>query len=283
MKLAITSDIHFPPEITSKTILFTRCGYLDDFYIELKKEIQFFSPRDIDAFIVCGDFFWDYRYFIHIPYVPPDWGFYNAPILMLREFRKDLHEQIPLIMIEGNHDYWFQRYIHSHDGNGFLDIGDYKRFLKDYFGLDEKQAQNTVDLLGGDVKIGNNMFLLKNEGMLVKDVLVYGLNFYNKEESTVPWPEIKKELTQKYFGTIESFLRTQDVDIPLKVVLCQHEHPTDSTLVESFSHPSCEVKVFFWGHNHTVSDAFIERLSRRGPYRCVMPEKNDFKIIIKEI
>lgn len=286
MKLAVISDIHYPANITQKTILASLCGYTDDFYWRLEDNVQELSPDTINVFIMNGDFYWDVRYFARTPIIPPDWNFYNEHIERLKDFRKMLHKDIPLIIIEGNHDYWYQKYIFSDNGRCFLDKDSYFNHLIQEWRLNEGQIQKIFDLLdfdNGKMEIGNNIYLLQNEGLLINNTYIYGIPYYDREKAILTWANFRSEIIEQYEKNLEKIL-AESGESNLNIIICQHEAPQTPKLYYSlFKKPKTTIKYFFWGHKHTVKLDFIEKIKKFGSFQCVMPEVNQFKLQIYEI
>lgn len=277
MKLAIISDIHYPMEVSRNTILYGECGYSDSFYNSLHKDLSALKPDDIDVLIICGDLFWDYVYFA----APSEWDF-PLHISKLQELRQIVHKDIPIIFIEGNHDIWFDTYIFSEDGKMYLDIDTFDSFLSQYLKGDVVNA--IIEILPGDddtITIGHNMYLLKNSGMVIDDTYVYG--FPNYDKRAITWSVLKGKLIEDFNMGVKSVIENGELESPVKTVLCHHVHPPSLKFVQDFNQPSVDIKAFYWGHFHTIGQDFLEKHAPHGPYRCVMPEKNNLKLQIYKI
>ncbi len=283
MKLAIISDIHFPNEITRMTFLNSECGYNKSFYTTLEDELKSLSSEDIDVFIVCGDFCWDYYYFQPFP----DWDF-QLPFLKIQEFRSLIDASIPIVFIEGNHDAWFNKYIFTKEGKAYFNAEEFQKILVDRYGLKSSLLRGIIENLQikgeNDVKIGDNIHFLRNDGLIVDDTFIYGFPFYKKQELQIKFSAFKEKLVQDFFNCLELKANSIDEDkLPIKTILCHHVHPPALKFVQAFRNPMCDIKAFYWGHYHNVSQDFINKLKNHGPYRCVMPEKNNLKLQIYEI
>ncbi len=276
MKLAIISDIHYPMEVSRRTILYGDCGYSDNFYSNLHEDLSALSPDDIDAFIHCGDFYWDYVYF-----ASSEWDF-SEHIFKLQELRNTIHKDIPIIFIEGNHDVWFENYIFSDGKDMYLDIDSFDSFLSQH--LKGEIVNAIIETLPGEeetIEIGQNMHLMRNSGIVIDDTYVYGFPYYDKRAMT--WSVIKGKLIDDFNIGINKVIDKGELEPPIKTVLCHHVHPPALKFVQAFNQPSVDIKAFYWGHFHTVGQHFLDKHVPHGPYQCVMPEKNNLSFQIYKI
>jgi len=277
MNLAIISDIHYPMEVSQKTILYSKCGYTDAFYTNLREDLNALKPDDIDVFIVCGDFFWDYVYFAG----HSNWDF-TLHIYKLQELRSFLDKNIPIVFIEGNHDIWFDTYIFSDEGEMYLDIIEFDSFLSRH--LKGDFVNTIIETLPGTedtIEIGRNMYLLKNNGMVINDAFIYGFPYYEKRASR--WSDYKGKLIDSFNDSLQEVIDSGELETPIKTVLCHHTHPPALKFVQAFNQPLVDIRAFYWGHFHNITQDFIDKLEPHGPYQCVMPEKNNLKLQIYAI
>eukprot|EP00767_Chilomastix_cuspidata_P004160 gnl/Chilomastix_cuspidata/4295.p1 GENE.gnl/Chilomastix_cuspidata/4295~~gnl/Chilomastix_cuspidata/4295.p1 ORF type:complete len:287 (+),score=79.17 gnl/Chilomastix_cuspidata/4295:217-1077(+) len=109
MKIAVTSDWHFPWEMT-KITTFTSRGYNKSFYTsKLGKELQRVGNAKVDAFVFAGDFFWD----------PSKLGmnlivsYKLLPMIVetLSKTMRELPKRTPKLFIPGNHDWWLRERV----------------------------------------------------------------------------------------------------------------------------------------------------------------------------
>ena len=288
MKFAITSDLHFPKSISQQTILYSDSHYHDEFYDEFEQRIRQFSPMEIDAFIIVGDFYWDYTDFAPVPIIPPQnqWNFYNMFLYQLIAFRQWLDASIPLILIEGNHDPWFETCVYSENGTTFLNITHYIDFLIYHYKLSEFQAHKVVALLPQNTQdenrfeIGTSMYLLRNAGMLIGDAYIYGFPYHNQEQDPISWREFRDTMIKTYQRTVSQVHRVQKSESSPKIVACHHSQPkTPKKLYHDLACKGYQLQGLYWGHWHSVSSDYINSLKKNGNIVNVMPEMNGWQIV----
>ncbi|MHA1683608.1 MAG: metallophosphoesterase [Promethearchaeota archaeon] len=283
--ILITSDLHFPYSITARTFLKSNCGYTPEFYGQMESMVKGIDPARVEALIIDGDFFWDYRYFINFPTKVENLDFYNAPLLKLKAFRSWLDESIPLIFIEGNHDTWFQTYVFSLDGNGFVDLDSYRLSLKSLYKVSDAEAETVSNLLvkrwqDPSLSLGDQFFLLKNEGKMIGDFFVYGLPFYKNPGSGNNFTVYSEGLVKIFKERVAlSGIDGRGDHEPLDVILCQHAKPPSKKFVSSFNIDGVNIKGLYWGHHHTISRDRADSLRKFGPTFSVMPELNEFDFV----
>ena len=281
MRFAITSDIHLPKEITRTTNLYSQCGYTDSFYLDFEEKVKNLTPSNIDVFIVCGDFTWNYLYFKP----SMSWPF-NLHLELLKEFRSWLHEDIPLIFIKGNHDFWLNTYIRSKDGKLLFDEEKYANFLYDEFKLIDDAVEfitEELNVFGEVIELGRNIYLLENTGMMIKDCFIYGFPYYEKKYLNIPWSKYKDLLILNFKNALDQVKKQSNLNEPIKTILCHHAEPPALRFIQAFYDPSCEIRGFFWGHHHNIKNELIKKLNQYGPYKCIMPEKIGWNIYVEEI
>ena len=289
MKFAITSDLHFPQNISRQTILYADSGYNDAFYESLEQQIKKFQPKTIDAFIIDGDFYWDYKEFAPIPIIPPQnqWNFYNMFIFQLVAMRQWLHREIPLILIEGNHDPWFETCIYSENGETFVNLTHYADFLIFHYRLTEFQASKVVELLPRNsshknrFEIGQNMHLLRNSGILIQNTFIYGFPYHNEKIDHISWKEHRDVMIEVFQKKVAQIQKKQSAKSRIPILICHHEQPkTPKIILNRLNGKKHDIVGFFWGHWHGVSDDYIAKLSSFGKFHNIMPEKNNWIIPI---
>ena len=293
MRLAIISDTHYPWSLTKITVL-SKFGYSEQFYKNLE---EFFkkNTENLDALIFCGDFTWDLSSFPFsnevIEKINPMWFFY--PFVQLGFIRQWVKQEIPILIIEGNHEFWFdwaQSPADRTKGSLYLNVELFQLHLI-RMGLSQDKITEILEQLD-DVSdysrdyrnntqfIGNNIHLLKNSGIMIGDYHLYGMPWYEKDSASKSWSQIRYELIGKYQQYIEDVvLKSSSEDM----LIFHHRNPPSNDFLQSLKHPKVEIKGFFYGHYHGMDDALIDKFERFGPYVCVMPEKNEFKPVIMKL
>ncbi|MBD3188190.1 hypothetical protein GF325_15250 [Candidatus Bathyarchaeota archaeon] len=288
MHVALTSDLHFPAALTKRTILHTRCGYTQEYYDSLQARFENLDHKETRAVVICGDFHWDYLALMSF-FRNESIDFYNSPLAMLQEVRIWLDARIPLVLVKGNHDYWFDGIVKlgSVENELVVDADAHEESLRIRYRASAsmaKQARVSLEETLDGFSLGANMFLLKNKGILLDEkCYMYGFPYYNKRELPVPWSQFKQKLIHAFRQDVETNLGNGTRDIPVPALLCHHCQPPAKKFVQDFSHPAIDVIGFYWGHYHTVSDDYIHGYETHGPYQCVLPEKNQFNFLLQDI
>lgn len=280
MKFAIISDIHYPWEITQNTTLYSNCGYRLSFYETLEQSIRQLQHQNVDALVICGDFFWEYCYFFQFPLESqPDWHFYLNPYFYLVRLRKWLHSKIPLLMIEGNHDTWFESYLTTHEGILQINVPALRNYLKTHYELTSEQIKEVLALIPRSegqnlLDICSNVFFLRNSGFTLQNAVIYGLPYQNTENNA----------TMESLRDFMAKLPQLKSDSLYQVYICEHGPARDpKTHINALNQaiaPRGILKQIYWGHVHTETRYRIPSLMTHGPFACVMPEANDFQIPI---
>ncbi|UYP46055.1 hypothetical protein NEF87_002340 [Candidatus Lokiarchaeum ossiferum] len=292
MKIAIISDLHFPKNISQQTILYSESGYTDAFYESIEEQIKKFQPNNIGAFIIDGDFYWDYKEFAPLPIIPPNnqWNFYNMFIFQLVAMRQWLHSEIPLILIEGNHDPWFETCVYSKNGEAFVNLTHYADFLIVHYKLTEFQANKVIELLPRNsshknrFEIGSNMHLLRNSGILIQNFYIYGFPYHNKELDNTTWKEHRETMIEIFLKKVAQIQKKRHNKSAMPILVCHHGQPkTPKIFFEQLNGKKQDIIGIFWGHWHGVSDEDVAKLRISGKFYNVMPEKNSWNIPIFEI
>ena len=294
MRLAIISDTHYPWSLTKITVLASKFGYSEQFYSNLE---QFFKNvgNTIDALAFCGDFTWDLSTFPFskevIEKINPMWFFY--PFVQLAFIRKWVNDEIPIIFAEGNHEFWFdwtQTPVNDTKGSLHLNVELLQLYLI-RMGLSQNKITEILEQLddvfeysrdyGNNTQlIGNDIHLLKNSGIQIGDYHLYGFPWYEKDNKSKSWAQIRYELIGKYQRYLENVvLKSTSKDI----IILHHRNPPSTDFIQSLKHPEIEIKGFFFGHYHGMDNTIIDKYERTGPFVCVMPEKNEFKPVIKKL
>lgn len=285
VRLVLTSDLHFPPEITRLTPLRDPCGYTDQFYDALPRMVgRVGATKRVDAFVVCGDVYWDWRYFYKFPRVPRNWDWYNAPLRQLVALRSWLDPKVPLVLVEGNHDLWFRHLEEDGDGRTWVVSEKYRRFLVETYRLTWEQAGAVLECLAPgdweDAVLVEETYLLRERALALGDgVLLYGYPCYDDRFPTEPWTQFRARAARNYREVLNDAFESGDASPPAKVLVASHRHPKPVNLYRDFEDPRVDLLAVYWGHYHKVSAAQLRRYSSRGPYECVMPEVNGFKFV----
>lgn len=314
MKMAIISDLHYPQTITMQTKLRAECHYQESFYSDLDREVAKLTPAQIDAFLINGDFAWDFKYLSPLPIIPTDWNIYNSHIYHLIKFRGLLHHEIPLLFVEGNHEFWMNTYIHEYEGTVVLNLADYHHFLTSTYLLSKKQADKVLSTLRmslqlssdeEEISLGSNIFFLQGSGKKVKNFLVYGFsskatNLDFRRHKNLSKPENSafhqtilsirnppgRSLKNKVLTHI-SLLKpnsNRSISTPsdppaslVPVIICSHLPPQNPKgFLKKIGNSTHHIHKIFWGHWHGVSEDQLKRIQDAGPFQCVLPEKNAF-------
>lgn len=294
MRLAIISDTHYPWSLTKITVLASQFGYTEQFYSNLE---QFFKHmgKEVDALLFCGDFTWDLSTFPFskevIEQINPMWFFY--PFVQLAFIRNWVSEDIPLIFVEGNHEYWFdwtRTLGNNAEGSLHVNVEQLQLHLIRMNLSEEKITEilekfddvfdYTRDYRKNSQFIGNNIYLLRNSGVQVGDYHFYGLPWYEKNSKSKSWSQILYELIGKYQNYIENVvLNSTSQDM----IILHHRNPPSLDFIQSLNHPEVDIKAFYYGHYHGMEDNLMDKYEKNGPYVCVMPEKNGFHPTILDI
>jgi hypothetical protein len=128
--------------------------------------------------------------------------------------------------------------------------------------------------------IGNNIHILRNSGIQIGDFHLYAFPWYDKNDKKKSWAWIRDELLGKYQKYIEEKVLPSESD---QLVILHHRNPPSLDFIQSLKRKEIEIKGFYYGHYHGMSDALIDKYERMGNYKCVMPEKNDFKPVIVQL
>ncbi|MBN2155752.1 MAG: metallophosphoesterase [Candidatus Lokiarchaeota archaeon] len=294
MRLALISDSHYPWKLTKLSVLASHYGYTESFYSNLELFYSQISTFEVDALIINGDFGWDLFSFPFseniLEKMDPMWYFY--PFVQVSIVRNLVDERIPLIFTKGNHDFWFELVVNPINDNGtkelYLDIRKFEHYLQQFALSRTKNTQifqTIVDYFGDSpvgmdskIKLGENIILLHNSGMCLRDVLLYGLPWYEKNDSIKSWTMYKQEIVHDYISFVQY---AQNKMNPNKIIILQHRNPPTMNFIKEFN--TTHLHYFCYGHWHGISDFMVEKYMKYGHYVCVMPEKNQFKPVILEV
>ncbi|MHA1111728.1 MAG: metallophosphoesterase [Promethearchaeota archaeon] len=294
MRLAIISDTHYPWSLTKITVLASKFGYSEQFYENLE---QFFKNlgTKVDALVFCGDFTWNLSTFPFskevLDQINPMWFFY--PFVQLGFIRQWVNKEIPILMVEGNHEYWFD-WVKSSENNTETSLNLNVEFFQLHLmqmNLSQEKITEIMEKLDDvfdysrDYRtntqfLGKNIHLLRNSGIQIGDYHFYGMPWYEKNDKSKSWSQIRYELIGKYQNYAEKVVLNSDSQ---NVIILHHRNPPSSDFIKDLNHPEIDIKAFYYGHYHGMDDALIDKYERNGPYVCVMPEKNNFKPVIVEI
>ncbi len=217
MRIAIISDAHYPWNLTRITVL-KEFGYSEEFYEHLE---LFFKKigKGIDVLIFAGDFTWNLSTFPFkkevIEQINPMW--FTYPAIQLGFIRQWVNKEIPIIMIEGNHEFWFDWTKTPNplpEGDLYLNIELLQLYLLRMNLSDEKITEilekvddvfnYTRDYRTNTQFIGNNIHLLRNKGIQIGDYHFYGFPWYEKDSKAKSWSQIRYELIGKYQNYVEN-------------------------------------------------------------------------------
>ncbi|MFX1255743.1 MAG: metallophosphoesterase [Promethearchaeota archaeon] len=296
MKLAVISDIHYPTSITRNTFLYSKCGYKDAFYLDLEQSIKSLDPEEVEGFIVCGDFYWDIRYFLPMPYngnnpaagrwiteflgqIPLDWSFYTNHWDYITTFRSWLHQTIPLFFVEGNHDFWIDC-VFSQDNRLYISETAFSNHLMSDFYLNLEQSNSVIKLLdfnNGKVELGENVRILKSNGAFLEDFYLYGFPYVTDDKDEAIYNRFRQHILDLVPNV------NSNSSEKLKTIIFHHKHPTKpGYFMDLARNLQIDLKAFFWGHQHVGVQHSIHQISEFGSYVCVMPETNNFKLQLYE-
>ncbi len=291
MRLGIISDLHYPWSLTKITILAEKYGYTEQFY----KDLEYFyknQSEKLDVLIFCGDFTWDLSTFPFskqvIKKINPMWFFY--PFVQLGFIRQWVNKEIPIIIVEGNHEFWFDLTrvpVEHPNGSLYLNVELLQLHLLRMNLSEEKITEileklddvfdYTRDYRNNTQFIGNNIYLLRNTGIQLGDYHFFGFPWYEKDTKSKSWSQIRYELIGKYQKYIEeSVLQSASQDI----IILHHRNPPSLDFIQSLRHPEIEIKSFYYGHWHGIRNSQMDEYERNGAYVCVLPEKNNFKPLV---
>jgi len=294
MRLAIISDSHYPWNLTKLTILASRFGYNEQFYVNLDSFYDNIDAKQVKALIFNGDFGWDLFLFPFIREVlekiDPMWFFY--PLVQLAIVREHVDAKIPLIFTEGNHDFWFHLVENQLNDKGFgelhLNIIKFRQYLTQFALSRSKITQIVEALLGyytnlpgvenSTILIAKNVILLRNSGIKIENVLMYGMPWYEKKNPPVPWTAYKKKLVEDYHVFI---MKNNNLTLPNKIVIFHHRNPPTLNFVQEFA--DVNLHSFCYGHWHGIRGSLVEKYKIYGPGLCVMPERNNFHPLILDL
>jgi predicted phosphodiesterase len=276
MRLGIISDTHYPWALTKITVL-ASLGYSEQFYSNLE---HFFKNLDnkIDVLVFCGDFTWDLSSFPFskgvVEKINPMWFFY--PFIQLAFIRSWINKEIPIIMVEGNHEYWFnwtQSSVNTTKGNLYLNLELLQLHLIQMNLSHEKITEimekldyafnYTRDSLNNTQFIGNNIYLLRNNGIQIGDYHFYGIPWYEKKDNSKSWSQIRYEILGKYEQYVE---RNVTISASKNMIILHHRNPPSINFVQSFKKPEIEIKAFFYGHMHGIKDSLVVSYEKNGSY-----------------
>ena len=294
MRLAIISDTHYPWSLTKITVLASKFGYSEQFYENME---QFFKNlgKNVDVLVFCGDFTWNLSTFPFskevLNQINPMWFFY--PFVQLGFIRQWVNKEIPIIMVEGNHEYWFD-WVKISENNTEASLNLNVELFQLYLmqmNLSQEKITEIMEKLDDvfdysrDYRtniqfIGNNIHLLRNRGIKIGDYHFYGMPWYEKNGKSKSWSQIRYELIGKYQNYVENAVLNSDSQ---NMIILHHRNPPSSDFIKDLNHSKIDIKGFYYGHYHGMSNALLDKYEKNGPYRCVMPEKNDFKPVIIEI
>ncbi len=325
--IAITSDLHYPWDITENTFLQEKCGYAQEFYRDFEIQLQSLPAHNVQALILGGDLYWNYKHtfnylqrlkqkphrllqgkifghnILHSPVGPLK--LLNDICYKFIKIRNLVPQDIPILLIEGNHDYWFDSFIFSNQGTLYIDLNFYRDFFKRRFNFpsslitkilsdlkmeikkskdSQNQYDNTESYDENSLTLGNNMYLLRNSGLSVGKFFIYGFPFYDPADFGQGWNPFKNALIEtfrKKINTSQQIARENKKTIPKKAILCHHRHPISKDFVEEFKNKEkYKIKGLFWGHYHEISNKYFQQIQQNTLNRCIMPEKNKFQIIL---
>jgi predicted phosphohydrolase len=294
MRLAITSDTHYPFSLSKITVLAEKYGYTEEFY----ENLEYFYKnkcKNLDALIFCGDFTWDLSTFPFskevIEKINPMW--FILPVIQLGFIRQWVNKEIPILMVEGNHEFWFDwmRTPVSHaKGDLYLNVELLQLHLL-RMNLSQEKITEILEKLDDvfdysrDYRnniqfIGNNIHLLRNSGMQLGEYHFYGFPWYEKNNKSKSFSQIRYELLGKYQQYIEDVVIPSDVH---DVIILHHRNPPSVDFIDSFNHPEVNIKALYYGHWHGMPNTQLAKYIKNGPYVCVMPEQNNFQPLIVDI
>ena len=187
--------------------------------------------------------------FIRIEKINPMWFFY--PFIQLAFIRNWINKEIPIIMIEGNHEYWFdwtQTPVNNTNGSLYLNLELLQLHLNKMDLSPEKITEimekfddvfdYTRDYRNNTQFIGNNIYLLKNSGMRLGDDHLYGMPWYDKNSKSKSWSQIRYELIGKYQRFIEDIVLPSNSN---DVIILHHRNPPTVDFIKSLEHPEINI------------------------------------------
>ncbi|MHA1520108.1 MAG: metallophosphoesterase [Promethearchaeota archaeon] len=291
MRLAILSDIHYPYILTRATALSKRVKYRSSFYKSLEPAIRKLNPSEIVAFVINGDFAWDFSYLAPRPVIPKDFDIYNSHIYQLMAMRGWLNQAIPFLIVQGNHEFWMDTSIQAENGLATLNIPAYRNLLRDHYRLNSNHISTIIEklekTLGIDVSeveklpLGENMFFLKDNGIRLENSFLYGMGALREDLSMKDEGADYEEDILKFHTAV---LQELHKETPLSIYLFSHVPPKNPPgFIKSLKNAQFSVKRIFWGHVHGATPRYVRYMKTQGPFICTLPEVNKFSMIFFDL